>query len=292
MAADAMPVKVSILLCSLFEDLFRRALANVFETCGDADYEIVAVTPFEVAAPRVRWVREEQPKGTVYAYDAAYRHSRGDYVFGFNDDSILQPGWLSAVLAFTAERERRYFPYSCGLHTTPGGVGTLFGLYYPYYHFTGRRSVEAVGGWIRTIFKAHFGDGDLAMRIWAAGGRCELCRDSLIAPIEHRESLPESGLRNRRDVIYDDLQTFLREWGERFGRGWDVKLRDFNIDISAACQKYFMADHTIMHNRPEFAAVSRIMAHVHAIAQRKGLRVPDDIWADGTRVQQWIDAHQ
>jgi hypothetical protein len=285
-------MKTSILLCSLFPEMFDRALANVYETCGGADYEIVAVTPFAVDRPRVRWVKEAEAKGTVYAYDTAYRHSTGDYIFGFNDDSILQPGWLGHVLAFIAAREQLFFPYSCGLHTVPGGVGTLFGLYYPYYHFTGRRSVEAAGGWIRPIFRAHFGDGDLAMRIWAAGGRCEVCRDALIAPVERRESLPESAVRNRQDVIYRDVQTFLGEWGERFGQGWGPKLRDFNIDISAACQKYFMADHTIMHNAPEFAAVSRIMAHVHELARARGVAVPEDIMADGIRLKAWIDAHR
>jgi len=285
-------LKVSILLCSLFPDMFHRALGNVHETCHGEDYEVVAVTPFEVGGERIVWVKEDTPKGTVQAYDTAYRHSRGAYVFGFNDDSVLQPGWLANVLSFITRREALFFPYSCGLHTTPGGVGTLFGLYYPYYHFTGRKSIEAVGGWIRPMFKNHFGDGDLAMRIWAAGGRNELCADARISPVSRRESLPESVTRNRRDVIYRDIQTFLGEWGARFGKGWGTNLRDFNIDISAECQKYFMRDHTIMHNSPEFASISRIMAHVHEVARAKGVEVPDDILSDGGRVQAWLDAHR
>lgn len=271
--------------------MFDRALANVFETSGDIDYEIVAVTPFPVERPRVVWVNEIEARGTVFAYDTAYRNASGDYIFGFNDDSFLQPGWLDATLAFITAREKLFFPYSCGLHTARGGVGTLFGLYYPYYHFTGRRTLEAVGGWIRPIFKAHFGDGDLAMRVWAAGGRCELCRDAVVAPVERREMLPESTIRNRRDVIYQDVVTFIDQWGARYGQGWGTNLRDFNIDISVDCQKYFLRDHTIMHNSPEFAAVSRIMAHVHELAVARGVPVPEDIMADGPRVKAWIEAH-
>jgi len=62
------PVKLSLILPSLFPAAMRRTIENLHATTRGVDYEILAVTPFEVVGPNVRWIHEETPKGAVHAH--------------------------------------------------------------------------------------------------------------------------------------------------------------------------------------------------------------------------------
>lgn len=161
-------MKLSLTLPTLFPGPAARIIENVRATVRDLDYEIVVVGPFEVSGPNIRWVREETPRGSAVASATAYEHATGDVICPLTDDIELGDGWaaegLQALLKF--ERGR---PYAIGIGQTNQIVGTVFGIYYPFFPMVRRATLDLVGGFFSPEYKHSFTDADFAFRIWSAG---------------------------------------------------------------------------------------------------------------------------
>src|SRR5438445_2885725 len=64
--------KLSIILPSVFHGDVAATIKSFEENTKSLDYEIVVVSPFEVARPRVVWVPERNPRGNVAANVEAF----------------------------------------------------------------------------------------------------------------------------------------------------------------------------------------------------------------------------
>lgn len=247
-------MKLSLTLPSLFPDALAIAVGNIEATTWDVDYEIVAVSPFEVSGPRIRWVREETPAGNCHAHRMGFEASAGDVVVALSDDVRLVDGWATTYLQnFLASEQRN--PQLC-LGLRAGNVlGTVFGIYYPYFPGARRSTIEAAGGYFSDEFRARFGDPDLALRVWTMGGRCEFTTQSLIAFDDRRS--PEENARTHKDSALDrDTATFLAKWAPVYGEGWDTShLRGFNLDMPLAAYMVLGRDNTVHFNTPAFAVL-------------------------------------
>ena len=227
--------KVSITLPSLRPNLFAQCADSIRSNAGYDDFEIVAVSPFRATGDKVRWIEERDKNGACRAQATAYEQCSGDIIVAMSDYIITRRNWLRNLVAFIDEHERRNFPFCAGLFwaNTIGGptIGTVFGNYYPYFPAATRRSFEAAGGYFSRDFIAHFGDPDLGMRFWAAGGKCQPCWDSVITQSFRRLQIEpaRTGLKEHLDV---DLATFLAKWHARLGPSWVVnRAGDFNLDL-------------------------------------------------------------
>jgi GT2 family glycosyltransferase len=78
--------KVSILIASLREEELKKRLEEYDNIQININYEIVVVSPFEVVHPKVKWVKEEERKGNVYAMQKAFNNSTGNYIMFLADD--------------------------------------------------------------------------------------------------------------------------------------------------------------------------------------------------------------
>lgn len=256
-----MSVKLSLTLPSLFPEPAIRVIENVRATVRDIDYEILLVSPFEVTGPNVRWVREETPKGAGVASAIAYAHSTGDIIFPLADDIELNHGWategLKALLRF--ERDR---PYALGVGQTNMIVGTVFGIYYPFFPMVRRATLEAVGGFYLSNYKHHFTDSDFALRIWSIGGACGFTERGYIVrtPREAGASAATAQqlANSRAESIRRDMDVFTQAWAPRYGQGWRLEdLRDFNIDVDAIFRMFVADGNTIYLNDSSFADAHR-----------------------------------
>lgn len=245
-------MKISFSLPTLFPNLLQATLQTLYRnlpTNGALEYEILIVSPFQVTGPYIRWIPEDKPRGNSYAHQQAYLHATGDILIALSDDFFFQEPFLEAAVAKVIEGEKSHFPYACGLFSSL--VGTTFGIYYPYFPVMSRRSIEAIGGYYSPEYIAHFADCDLALRVWASGGRCELCMDAHIYGLERTEALPESTHRSLAKA--QDMETFIAKWKPFYGIGWKCDdLRDFNLDILPVMLPTFMKNDTIYLNNPEF----------------------------------------
>lgn len=245
-------MKVSMTLPSLQPVMLDRCLRSIFATVpASLDFEIIIVAPYEVTGPHIKWIPEDTPRGNCYAHQVAWLHSTGDYIVTLSDDYIFDAPWLEKALDRIIEKEKSHFPFSVGLHQGGDVVGTVFGIYYPYFPVMSRRTIETIGGYFSTDYIAHFGDVDMALRIWAAGGRCEVCLDTRIIGLIHTEQMPETKLRSLAQM--QDLDTFLKRWKPFYGVGWrSDTLRDFNLDIPSQLFPHVMKDNSVFVNNPAF----------------------------------------
>lgn len=247
-------MKLSLTLPSLFPDALKAAVTNIYATTRSVDYEIVVVSPFEARGPHITWVREEQPRGNCHAHNVAFQHSTGDIIVALSDDALVLPGWDEQALAFLHEREGDA-PYALGLHQSNHFTGTAFGIYYPFFPMMRRRTIEAIGGYYPSEFRAHFADPDIGMRVWSAGGRCEFSPQPLIARVQRDEGPLE---RHKSASLDGDMRLFLSRWQPVYGAGWaGDELRDFNIDLDFVLGLLLTRDHTIHFNNPVLAGLAR-----------------------------------
>ena len=237
-------MKVSITLPTLHEKLAELVIDKIYETTENIDYEIVVVSPFEMSGPNIKWVPETEAKGNCGAHATAWEASEGDIIVPMCDDVFPTPGCFQEMMAFLIEREKIYFPYSCGLHLDMGHIGTVFCYYYPYFPALSRRTIEKIGGYYLRDYTSHFGDCDIGLRVWDEGGRCELCETAKIYPIEDyfEDRLGiQSLVPNVTISLKVGQEFFLEKWRKKYGQGWRSELRDFNLDIPL----YAMNENTI-----------------------------------------------
>ncbi len=219
----------SLSLPSLREENAELVIRHIEEHSVGVDYEIVVVSPFEMSGPRIVHVPEVKPRGNCSAHADAYEASSGDYIVTFTDDIIPTTGWLDGLDEQMQAREAEHFPFCGGMHRANWLIfGTVYGLYYPYFPVLSRRSVEAIGGYFSRDYQAHFGDPDLAMRVWDAGGRCELLPSVKIYGLHQLDKTDEAF--HKRTSGDRDMEAFQQRWAEKYGGDYGSRLREFNMD--------------------------------------------------------------
>ena len=230
---------ISITLPSLSSEAITRAIRNSDETAF-SPCQIVVVSPEPPPQPArssVRWIVDRAPlRGANAAHEQAFLWTTGEHVLAWVDDHELLLGWdvhalgaLKAAEAFSPGR-----PVAVGLRHDTGQVGTCFGRYYPYFPIMRRVHVLAVGGWLSGDYRLGFADVDLAMRVWAAGGRCEPTGAGLVRrmPDDDRKL---GNLHQEAHTTPEDLALFLSRWKDTLGASWPTThLRDFNVDVRGA----------------------------------------------------------
>lgn len=222
-------MKLSVVLPTLFAELLPDAIDAAHAAAGDLTREILVVSPFDPGRSDVRWVPDPRPRGSIAAANAGFAAARGEIVALVSDDTRLTPGALTASVA--------------RLGTLPGGmagfprvvggepyIGTVFGHYYPYFFALARATLERVGPFDEG-YRKHYADPDLALRIWAAGGRCEFLRDAAIVDVASRGTTgeaPDKALGSR-DA---DFARFLGLWGPKFDAAWGAEEGGINLDLA------------------------------------------------------------
>lgn len=246
-------MKLSLALPSLFPQSFYRTHSNILASTHGIDFEILAVTPFEAQGPNVCWIREESPKGSVQAQVLAYEHMTGDILVTLVDDIALVGDWAKTALANLERREGTGRLFCLGLHQTNFVVGTVFGIYFPFFPFVRKGVLEATGGYLDPTFGAHYADPDFALRIWSAGGRCERTDLPLIERVLRANGEEADPPAKSGTTLARDMATFLERWRPIYGEGWSTETeRDFNLDVDVLFEAVVGDEFSIFLNDPVF----------------------------------------
>ena len=245
-------MKISITLPSIFPVACARAIKNINETT-QGDYEIVVVSPFDPGTGdgRVLWVPDGQTKtGAAACQHRAAMAATGDIVAAFADDFLFVDCWDDLIINDFLRREARLpaeTPYVLGMRYDCGSlVGTQFGIYYANFPVMRKEQIKK-HGWISPDYRMGFGDGDLGMRIWSLGGRCEFSHARVL------KVTPDDNRKAGQLFAEEDLKLFIKRWGPRFGNGWDTShIRGFNHDICPEDNQEILDEtkRTVYHNDP------------------------------------------
>lgn len=222
--------KVSITLPSIHQKVCEVTVNKILEITRDVDYEIVVVSPVEIRAPKVKWVIQSEPMGSYAAWNLAYLHSQGELIVTWADDSDpIEPNWLKNAYDFYLNRSQSFFPYACDINS--GVFHIVYGYLYPSGIMISRQSIEKIGGYFDPAYHGYYGDPDLGLRVWAAGGRCEVCPHAGWRGIKDRLGAPTSHALEPSNLFQKDHQTFLNRWHHIYGNNWGSHPSDFNKNL-------------------------------------------------------------
>lgn len=222
-------MKLSIVLPTIFAELLPGAVDAAKAAAGDIPHEIVVVAPFDPGRTDVRWVPETNPRGSIAAANVGFAAALGEFVALVSDDTHLTPGALIAALGKldTLHGGMVGFPRIVGGEPY---IGTVFGHFYPYYFALRRADLDRVGRFDEG-YRKHYADPDLALKIWASGGRCEILRETAIVDIPTRGGAgeaPDKALGSREA----DFARFAGIWGPKFDPAWDAAESGINLDLA------------------------------------------------------------
>lgn len=218
LAEKAAPPQISIVIPSLRPESLRLCLESIRRYCGEVDYEIVVVSPFTPAPfPRMRHVPEESPIGNARATELGFAHARGSYVLTIADDMLLRPGSLKNLIAFMQQHDGELFLASLRGYDSEH-IWTHWGFYgkpLAYCPCIARDKVALVGGaFFDPTLKNFFGDHDLSLRVWHAGGVVEVCPDAWFESISIVDQVKQA---NTADSMHADKELFFSRWEPRYG---------------------------------------------------------------------------
>lgn len=222
-------MKLSIVLPTLFAELLPGAIDAAHAAAGDLPHEILVVSPFDPGRDDVRWVPERSPRGSIAAANGGFAAAVGEIVALVSDDTRLTPGALVQAVARLAALPGGM----AGFPRVVGGeayIGTVFGHYYPYYFAVERATLDRLGRFDEG-YRKHYADPDLALKIWASGGRCEFVRDAAIVDVTSRGGAgeaPDKALGSRAA----DYARFVGIWGKHFDAAWGIEESDINLDLA------------------------------------------------------------
>lgn len=245
---------ILITLPSLYPDACAAALANIRDATR-SPHEVIVVSPFEPPAiGNVVWLPERVPLGCAAAHHRAAFHRRmGDHLVSFADDHEFLDGWDEVALRNFNARCGDHAPFALGLRGAHSGhCGSNFGILYAYFPMMRRADVDQVG-WIGRDFRTGFGDSDLSMRVWDAGGRVEWSEVGLLRPTpdDKRKETPSD---HRQFAAYTkaDLSQFLDRWVPKYGGGWGRRIDEFNVDFRPEDNQHLIVDNSLYQNIPNF----------------------------------------
>ena len=223
-------MKISVTLPSIHEEALSQTLDNLEHATTTHEIEVLVVSPFSVKRDQVVWIEEREATGCVAGHAAAAARATGDLITAWTDDHDYAPGWDERAVENFLDREGKGpQPFSLGLRqvsATPR-VGTVFGIYYPYFPVMRRAAISKVGGWFDAKRYTHgFSDPDLGLRVWFNGGRCEWADEMTVIPRPENDSR-----RSSVPDYFNDIQPFVDRWAPIYGRGHDLSnMRSWNVD--------------------------------------------------------------
>jgi hypothetical protein len=223
-------LKLTITLPSIHGHALQRTLENIRDTTV-GDHEVIVVSPNEppFIGNITTFVKDVVLEGANAGHAQALHYARGDFIFPWVDDHLLVKGWDGVLLEEFLEREKEHQFFVMGARNAPH-VGTVFGIYYPYFPLM-RREWAVQTGWFDAAYRCGFADADLALRVWQTGGHCEWSNkwDDQRIIKGHLDDGRKGSAPNTTDL---DTNLFLTRWYPIFGAGWQTAdLRDYNRDV-------------------------------------------------------------
>lgn len=150
--------------------------------------EVVVASP-EFEVQRAKCVRDAKVgSARVLAHAFAQTDPKAEYIAWLSDICYPEPYALDALSHFIEDKfvEQDGAPFIAEFRTSPSvteghyRVCTITGKQYARWGMLSRKTIEQIGGFFDEAYVAHYGDVDLSLRCWRAGGTVATCKDAII----------------------------------------------------------------------------------------------------------------
>lgn len=153
--------------------------------------------------------------GSAAAIAKALPWAEGDYIGWISDECFPTKDCLDVMVKFIDNHEvpfiaefypdddERQYPI-VGFY----GVCAAFGMQYARWGMMSRMTLEKIGFWDEK-FSSFYGDVDLGIRCWRAGGCVETCEKSVLKIQNQHDGLQSNNWSKSRD---SDTEAFRKKW--------------------------------------------------------------------------------
>lgn len=156
------------------------------------------------------------------AFKATWAQNK--YIAWLSEICLPAPGALDKMVSWLGGNgpkvaEFRTFPPVTAGHYR---VCTILGKQYARWGMVSRATLKAIGGFFDETFVAHYGDVDLSLRCWKAGGSVGTCTDAIIEMNGHWHvsTAPNS----------QDEANFIAKWSKDYPTIRADNTAEWNVD--------------------------------------------------------------
>lgn len=222
--------EISILLPSLRKEAALRVVGDFSLTNQATDYEIIVVSPFKVEGGKVVHILERQRRGVIFAMNRAYQAAAGKYVVLWSDDATPTNGCLERMAGFVKSHDGLFIAGFRQRNTKGKELEqwSVYGRLYVGWLCASRKTLDAAGGLFDPVFKNHWADPDLCLRVWSRGGEVGLCPDAWIKVMQIDDQVKADHLRSSFDA---DAKVFFDRWHDKFGKKSKRIWTNINVPI-------------------------------------------------------------
>lgn len=196
-----------------------QEITTAFHQSNRCSIKMVVASPAFViiGALNVRDKMEGPWRATAMALNEVKQEY--DYVVWWSDECLPQEGCIDNMIEFIRthqepfigefrrlERENDW--HADGTHM----AYDICGQQYARWGMASKSTLERIGGF-DNIFCAHWGDVDLGLRCWEAGGKVETCQKATISVSDKLDTLHHN---NYEKYFRKDLQHMVKKWGHKY----------------------------------------------------------------------------
>lgn len=196
---------ISVLLPTIRPHLLVRAWSSIAAACGSVPYEVIVVADFgPQSLPKTTWVVRER-RGVIDAIYMASLEAVGDYLFVFNDESILDEGALESLYHYALANPGKVL----SPQHVPAYNFVYYAKFFAAFPFVHRDVVKRLGGLFDPAYKGFYADPDFSMRAHAAGVPIEVVHAAVLRHHNHHDAPHWSSVSKYLDA---DRALFRSRW--------------------------------------------------------------------------------
>ena len=162
-----MAPEFTIIVPTIREKKFAELKSSIENSCAGMSYELI---------PR------SDDGGSLEGIRQGYKLAQGKYIIFMPDDVFMCLNALQSMKKFMESNEGLFIAAFSVNSEPPDSSPMYFSRRFARYPCMSRENIELIGGLIRDGYHHFYGDADLSLRVWEAGGKFLLNDESQVLP--------------------------------------------------------------------------------------------------------------
>jgi len=156
---------------------------------------------------------DDEPGGIYKSVKKMLTKAKGDYIVHIPDDVYAVDGWLDNMIKFLDSKDGLFlgsFKSYSRKWASEEGENFVNGKRYSTFPVMRRSDIDMLGEFMDTEYSSFYGDVDLGLRVWKAGGEVAVCENAWLETENEEDDMHE---RSKGLYEKEDRGKFIKRWG-------------------------------------------------------------------------------